>query len=81
MCFEKIQLSGSNFLYFIKDEGPSATKKRAKITDTDNEDEEEKDQVVTEGNKGESEQKKPDESSDDENIPIDNSREYVSKLY
>lgn len=31
--------------------------------------------MVTEGNKGESEQKKPDESSDDENIPIDNSRE------
>lgn len=70
-----------SILFYIEDESPSTTKKRAKITDTDNEDEEEeKDKVVAEGNEGESAQKKANESSDDENIPIDDSREYISKL-
>ncbi|XP_014093507.2 IWS1-like protein [Bactrocera oleae] len=65
-----------NILSDSEDESPSTTKKRAKITDTDNEDEEEeKDKVVAEGNEGESAQKKANESSDDENIPIDDSRE------
>ncbi|XP_018799470.1 PREDICTED: IWS1-like protein [Bactrocera latifrons] len=65
-----------NILSDSEDESPSTTQKRAKITDTDNEDEEEeKDKAVTEGNEGESAQKKADESSDDENIPIDDSRE------
>ncbi|XP_011211731.2 IWS1-like protein [Bactrocera dorsalis] len=65
-----------NILSDSEDEGPSTTQKRAKITDTDNEDEdEEKDKAVTEGTEGESAQKKADESSDDENIPIDDSRE------
>ncbi|XP_054729451.1 IWS1-like protein [Anastrepha obliqua] len=64
-----------NILSDSEDEGPSTTNKRAKITDTDNEDEEEKDKVAKEGNEEDLEPKKTVDSSDDENIPIDDMRE------
>ncbi|XP_067637170.1 IWS1-like protein [Eurosta solidaginis] len=65
-----------NILSDSEDEAPSASNKRAKITDTDNEDDDDGDRVVKEGEEGEVEKKKADDSSDDENIPIDEGREH-----
>lgn len=58
---------------FKSEEGDATKKKRPKITDTDNEDDDDK--VEKKGEEGpQVDSQKVVDSSDDENIPIDNDR-------